>query len=284
MTLQLVAMPAVALVLFLLALAAGPGATAHARPRAVVSLNLCTDQLLLALADPEQIASVSYLARDPSISWLAGRARRFPANAGRGEAIVFSGADLVLAGGFGSHAKRDLLERQGLEVMALDAWRSLEEGRGQIRVLAQRLGHPDRGEGMVEEIDSALARAKGIAPPGRSILVIYRRGWVPGSDSFLSEILRHMGFVLHQERLALEQGGVVRLESVVARPPDYALVDAAAARTIDQGSAFLVHPALLDAIPPHRRLTVSGKLLLCGGPATAAAIDALVAEVKARVR
>jgi iron complex transport system substrate-binding protein len=279
---QLVKLTAAAAVLVLSFLGGLPLA-AQDRPRRIVSLNLCTDQLLLALADPEQIASLSFLAQDPSLSSMADQAARFPMNSGRGEAILFGGADLVLAAGFGAHTKRHLLERHGLEVLVLDPWRSLAEGRAQVRTLAQRIGHPERGERLVAEIDAALARAKGVAPAGRSILPIYRRAWVPGEDSLVNEILRHIGFTLHQDALGLGRGGVVRLESVVATPPDYALMDEVAGRNVDNGSALLVHPALLGAIPPERRLAVAGKLVICGGPATPAAIDALAAEVRRKV-
>lgn len=275
---------AAAAAVILALLAANLPAFAQESPRRVVSLNLCTDQFLIALADPGQIASVSFLAHDRSISFLAADARGFPTNAGRGEAILFSGADLVLAGGFGAYTKRELLERQGLEVLVLDTWRSLDHGREQIRAVARRLGHPDRGERLVAAIDAALARAEGIAPPGRSILTTYRRGWVPASDSLISEILRHMGFTLHQDRLGLREGGVARLESLVAMPPDYALMDEVVGRSIDNGSALLVHPALLEAIPVERRLAIPGMLTICDGPATPTTIDALAAEVRSKVR
>jgi iron complex transport system substrate-binding protein len=227
---------------------------------------------------------VSFLARDLSISFLFEEASRVPINQGRGEAILFGGADLVLAGGYGAHTKRDLLERQGLEVLALEGWRSLDEGRAQVRTVARRLGHPERGERLVAAIDAALARATNLVPPGRSILTTYRRAWVPATDSLISEILRHMGFTLHQDALGLRGGGVARLESLVARPPDYALMDEVGGRSIDNGSALLVHPALLDAIPAPRRLTMPSRLAICGGPATPAAIEALAAEVRAKVR
>jgi iron complex transport system substrate-binding protein len=93
-----------------------------------------------------------------------------------------------------------------------------------------------------------------------------------------------MGFTLHQDALGLRDGGVARLESLVATPPDYALMDEVGGRSIDNGSALLVHPALLDAIPAQRRLTLPSRLAICGGPATPAAIDALAAEVRAKVR
>jgi iron complex transport system substrate-binding protein len=259
-------------------------AGAQARPARVVSLNLCADQLLLRLAEREQIASLSPLSRDPTLSFLAVEAQAVPLNEGRGEAILFAGADLVLAGRFGSHTKRELLQRHGLEVLVLDPWRSLAQGREQIRTVAARLGHPERGESLIGEIDAALARTKDLVPQGRTLLTYHRRGWVPGPDSLTGEIARHIGFTLHQERLGLARGGLVRLETVVAAPPDYGLMDGADTRAVDNGSALLVHPALADALPPARRLTIADNLMLCGGPSTPAAIDALAAEVRAKVR
>lgn len=262
--------------------AAGPAAPP--RPQRVVSLNLCADQLLVALADRGQVLSLSPLARDPSVSSVVGRAASYPANPGRGEAILFTGADLVLTGRWGAQATRELLARQGFAVVPLDVWDSLDAGRAQIRDVARRLGHPERGERLVAEIDAALARAKAIVPPGRSVLPVQRRGWVQGTDSVLGEILRHMGFTLHQERLGLPAGGRASLEQLVTAPPDYAVLDEGAGEAVDSGSAFLAHPALARAIPRGSRLEVPGALLICGGPSTPAAIDALAALVRAKVR
>jgi iron complex transport system substrate-binding protein len=93
-----------------------------------------------------------------------------------------------------------------------------------------------------------------------------------------------MGFTLHQQRLGLGAGGMARLERLVVEPPDYAVMDEGVGEAVDNGSAFLVHPALSDAIPRERRLQVPGRLLICGGPSTPAAIDALAAEVRLKVR
>jgi iron complex transport system substrate-binding protein len=272
--------------LFGLAMSAGTPPYAHGetRPQRIVSLNLCTDQLLLALADRDQIASLSPLVHDRSISFLADEARAFPVNQGRGEEVLFSAADLVLAGRYDPNARLTLMEGQGLDVMVLDPWESLDEGRDQIRSLARRLGNPHRGEALIGEIDSAVARAEGIVPTGRSIMIYHRRGWVPSARSLTNEILSGMGFTLHQEKLGLSQGGVARLENIVETPPDYALMDDVLGASVDQGSALLGHPALGKAIPPERRLVVPGALLICGGPSTPAAIDALAEQVRAKVR
>lgn len=259
-------------------------AQAQQMPRRVVSLNLCTDQLLLSLADREQIASLTYLARDPSVSFLADRAAGLPLNEGQGEVILFGGADLVLTGTYGPQNRVSLLRGQGIEVLTLGPWTSLEDGRRQIRTVARRLGHPERGEALIAAIDAALARTKDTVPFKRSILTYYRRGWVPASDSLIGELLAHMGFTLHQRALGLDQGGMARLESIVTSPPDYMLVDEDAAHAVDNGTALFVHPALVAAVPAERRLVIPGRLMICGGPSTPAAIDALADEVRAKVR
>ena len=68
-------------------------------------------------------------------------------------------------------------------------------------------------------------------------------------------------------------------------PPDFMLVDEASSQAVvDGGTALFAHPALAEAVPLKRRLVVPGRLTICGGPSTPAAIDILRAEVAAKVR
>jgi iron complex transport system substrate-binding protein len=137
---------------------------------------------------------------------------------------------------------------------------------------------------LIARIDAALKHARGIVSGKRSILVYERGGWVATATSPLNEILSHMGFSLHQEALGLSAGGAARLETIVAAPPDFLLVDAASGQVRDNGTALFAHPAIASAVPPERRLAVPGRLTICGGPATAEAIEILRAEVVAKVR
>jgi iron complex transport system substrate-binding protein len=265
-----------------LLLAAAP-ALAGEPPQRIVSLNKCTDQLLLALVEPARIASVSPIGSD-ELSFFAETLKQLPANSGRGESVLLTDADLVLTGPFESHARRDMLRRQGFDVMVVGLWRSLAEGREQIRALARRLGAEPRGEALIGRIDAALERARGAAAAPRTVLVLQRRGYTPGDTSILDELLRHAGLVPHTGRLGVPHGGTVSLERLVADPPDYLLMAESDRGAIDQGSALLWHPALESTIPPGRRLYLPDRLTICGGPATPFAIDALAAEVRAKVK
>ena len=78
---------------FSLALAAQ---AAEARPMRVASLNLCTDELLLALADDSQIASVTHLSKQRAETPYWERGLRFPTNDGSLLSVVSLKPDLVL--------------------------------------------------------------------------------------------------------------------------------------------------------------------------------------------
>jgi iron complex transport system substrate-binding protein len=261
----------------------GSAALAASPPQRIVSLNKCTDQLLLALVERSRIASVSPRATD-ELSFMAEELKALPANSGRGESVLLTDADLVLAGPFESHTRQALLRRQGFDVLVIGLWRTLAEGRAQIRELSRRLGTEDRGEALIAEIDAALARSRDAAPAPRTVLVLQQRGYTPGDTGILDELIRHMGLVPYSERVGVAHGGLVSLERLVADPPDYLLMSNPDGVAVDEGSAFLRHPALAGAVPPDRRLHLPARLTICGGPATPVAIDTLAAEVRAKVR
>ena len=69
---------------------------AHAEtPQRIVSLNICTDELLLRLVEPSRVASVTWLSRDPSLSNIAALAAAVPVNHGSAEEVIPSAPDLV---------------------------------------------------------------------------------------------------------------------------------------------------------------------------------------------
>ena len=64
----------------------------------VASMSLCSDQLVLLLAEPDQIQSVHWVSQDEADSYLAAEARRYPANYGGAEQIASFKPEIVFAG------------------------------------------------------------------------------------------------------------------------------------------------------------------------------------------
>ena len=108
-------------------LAVLPAATRAAdAPQRIVSINLCADELLLALADPAQIVALSPYATDARLSFMADAAKAFRHDAGNAEIVVGMKPDLVLAGRFTKRATRDMLTRLGYRLELLDTARSID--------------------------------------------------------------------------------------------------------------------------------------------------------------
>src|SRR5215475_3641278 len=91
-----------------------PPASPSAKPHRIVSLNLCTDELVLRLADPANIASVTWLARTSgNVPDLVGKAH---INHGLAEEIVPLDPDLILAGIYTTRAAVAMLKRTDFPV------------------------------------------------------------------------------------------------------------------------------------------------------------------------
>jgi iron complex transport system substrate-binding protein len=108
----------------------GDAAPAAHLPR-LVSMNVCTDQLLLTLADPEQILGLSRFSRD---GWQskAGDLSRYPVLSGGAEDVLLIGPDIVVASAFDKRSTRELLKAKGLRLAELSVPRTLDEARQQI--------------------------------------------------------------------------------------------------------------------------------------------------------
>lgn len=76
-----------------------------------MSLTVCTDELLMDLAPPSRIASISYLSQEKAALKLWPEAARLPVNHNSAEEILTEKPDLVLTLVYASTDMRGLLEK-----------------------------------------------------------------------------------------------------------------------------------------------------------------------------
>jgi iron complex transport system substrate-binding protein len=257
----------------------GSAASAANLPR-LVSMNVCTDQLVLTLAEPEQILGLSRFARD---GWQskAGDLSRYPVLSGGAEDILLIRPDIVVVSAFDKRSTRELLKAKGLHLAELAVPRTLDEARQQIREAGDITGHPDRAAVEIARLDAALARARrAVSERHFRVLPLSRRGWVAGSDSFVGSLLAESGLRSAAGDLGFAFGGFASLEAIVNLRPDFIVVSQAGDTARDDGQAFLLHPALERFYPPEKRIVIPERMTECGGVLLADALDALTAEVK----
>ncbi|BBD98645.1 ABC transporter substrate-binding protein [Sphingobium amiense] len=258
-----------------LALGLLTGAAAPHRPRRIVSLNVCADQYLLALADPEQIAALSHNARDPELSAAADRARAFPMLHRGAEEVLAIQPDLLLGfpTGPGQVAGAPPGRWTTLGLASAESYGAILD---QIRQVARAIGHPARGEALIAQMNRDLAALPRVRRGG--VAAYYqRRGYLTGTGTLIDDMMRRVGLTNLAARLGKPALAQVGLEEMVAARPDWLIVESATDRVQDQGTEMLHHRALA-AIP---RISVPQAWTVCGGPAYVLAARRIVARVNA---
>jgi len=245
-----------------------------APPRHIVSLNLCADQFLVRLADPGQIAGLTRLSHMPNMSPIAGEAARFPSVRSSAEALLAAQPDLLLTGWPG---QADGAVRAGLRsrILVVPPANSYGDIVGQVRLMAQAVGHPERGEALIREMNAELATIPRTGK-GRVAADYQRRGYLSGAGTLMDDMMRRVGLRNLATELGLPPLANLPLEQLIAHRPAFLITGTAKPR--DLGSAMLDHPAIAG-IP---RLRLPGYFADCGGPSYPQAIRLLSDQLRQR--
>lgn len=248
--------------------------TGH-HPRRIVSLNLCADQYLLALADRSQIAGLTSNATSTDLSAAAAQTAGLHIMGKSAEEVLMIAPDLIV----GAPARRSgfmaALSGQNYRAIELKPAHNYADIVTQIRALAVAVDQVPRGEALIARMDRELARLP--RQSGSRVAAYYqRRGFLTGTGTLIDDLMARAGLVNLASKLGKPVLTRLSLEELIAAQPDYLIVDSNADHRTDQGSEMLHHP-VLDAIP---RLRIPQSWTVCGGPAYVLAARSLAQQLR----
>ncbi|MGN7932365.1 ABC transporter substrate-binding protein [Sphingopyxis sp. 22461] len=251
-----------------------PPAKAPAIPQRIVSINLCADQLVLALADRKQIAGLTKNATDREMSGEAAKARGIPLLSNSAEQILAIEPDLIIGMPASRSAALRALPKHTYPLLDLATANTLDEIYTSIRETAAAVGHPERGTALIAQMERELA---GLPKPGKGRVAAYyqRRGYMTGTGTLIDELMTRVGLVNLAGKLGKPPLSQLSLEEMVAAEPDFLIVESATDKVTDQGSEMLHHPALKD-IP---RISVPQAWTVCSSPAYSQAARSMAAQI-----
>jgi iron complex transport system substrate-binding protein len=270
-------LPAAAILSLAAAGGMAPAAAQDALPR-VMSLNVCTDQLVMALAEPQQIVSLSALSADPSLSYYAGTTGGIAKNVGLAEEVFVVRPDIVVTGTYSLHNTTELLRHLGIRVEEFDYAQTLDSIPAETRRMGAILGHAARGAAMAASFEAELAALRAEAPAARPSVVVYgQNGVVLGADTLADTVLEAAGF----RNLAAERGysgmAPYPLELLIRDRPDVVLLSPPYADAPALADQFVRHPAIEALQSIARSDVVPRGAWGCAGPFTIEAVRALAA-------
>jgi iron complex transport system substrate-binding protein len=189
---------------------------------------------------------------------MTDQARAYPRLAWQAESTIALGPDLVLIGDSDRPVTKHILLSQGLRLHEITLIADLDTARRQVAEVAAVLGHPERGDKLIADIEAARARLHAAPkPPFATALLVNRGGYTAGERSLAAALLMEAG-------LKPPPGAPpVTAATCRSKAPDAAPGRDRAeqpARESDQGSYNLSHPALVRALSAARRIVLPPRL------------------------
>ena len=242
----------------------------YAAPQKIVSLNLCTDQLLMLLADPNQIASLSKIVDDPNVSFFAEKSAGFKKNRGDAEEIFVNNPDLVVAGVYTEKATVQILQSLGVRVEIFPIEQNFDDIVKNIRKMGLLIGHSDRAKRMIDDFNFRLEElSSGITERPRAA-IYSANGYTTGTETLSGQILKTAGFRNITEEVGMSFGGTLPLETLIMLKPDL-VITGKAYPGHSRSEEILTHPVLR----PFKTITQTDAKWICGTPAVLDAVEEL---------
>ena len=240
------------------------GQVAAAPPQHIMSLKVCTDELLLDLVPASRIASVTFLSREKASLKVWPQAAQIPANHGTAEEILTTHPDLILTDPFIAPSLRPLLAKSGARVLEVPSAESFEQIRSLTRMVAHAVGEEARGEALIAGMDAEL-RSIAAHRPKKTLTVADwgGGGYVSGTGGLFDAMLTAAG-ARNVERGSF---GYYDVESLIAANPDALVYGDTYSGTTSLRADQDLHPALMKRYAGRR---VSYESLYgCGVPESA---------------
>lgn len=264
-----------AVLLASVALFFAPQPAVSAAPKRVVSINLCTDQLAMLIADQGQLLSVSILATDPRSSAMVEAAAAYPANHGLAEEIYLMQPDLVLAGRFSARASVEMLERLSIPVEIFDPAYSLDDVTDRLRQMGVVLGRQDHAEAMIADFKADLASYRTEVAARPRAALYYANGYTAGDKTLAGQILTTAGLANIAAEAGFDAAGFLPLEVLAMAQPDTVITS----RPYPGGSRseeIMRHPVIEELRRARPESSVTDSDWVCGTPFVLRAIKGMV--------
>ena len=255
-----------------------PSFASASKPQRIVSINLCTDQILMLLVEPKRIASVSALSLDPQSSYMVESASAHHTNHGKSEELLPLNPDLVLASGFAARPAVELMRRLGHRVELIPMATDIAGISKNIRLIASLVEEQEKGEQLIQRMETQIKNISKQFTGTRPKAIFYQpRGYTSGKDTLQDEAMRLAGWRNVASEMGVTGYSSIGLEDLLLAQPKQIFTSTYAPGTSSMAQRQLQHPAIRKLTHERPMVEIDYRLWICGGPMIADAIEVLAA-------
>ena len=218
--------------------------------KGIVSLDLCTDWMLLKYADPAQVRAYSPLLYKYHADWVP---LDLPVHDGSLEHILQLEPELLISGEYNAIILRKRLQQLGRKVEVLSLPTTLDSIREYQAEFLRLIG--------ASETSRAVAWDRAYPPRHQSLLLLGPNGIGTGTNTLEDDLLRKAGWVNY-----IDASGYVSLqmERIVADPPDAIYSSAPLSNSL--ANLFVRHSAIQALMPANETPHGENWRWQCPGP------------------
>lgn len=242
-----------------------------AKPQRIASLGLCTDQIVLLLADHARIVTVNHEANNPAVSYMAAAVGDIPLNQGNAEEIIPLKPDLVLSTNFASPDAVKMLQALGYRVELLPLPTTVAGIRDMLQLAGEWLGEQEKAQTLIRAMDNRIADAqqRNADKPIRRAIIYSPNGYTIGTGTLENDVLLQSGYQNLAADIGVQAFQQVSLETLISLQPERVLIDNYAYNQNSLAYSYVNHPVLKHLISDGNRLFVPSQLRDCAGPQVA---------------
>jgi len=227
-----------------------PAAVQPGSVKGIVSLDLCTDWMLLKFADPAQVRAYSPLLYKYHADWVP---LDLPVHDGSLEHILQLEPELLISGEYNAILLRKRLQQLGKRVEVLALPTTLVSIRAYQAEFLRLIG--------AREGSGAVGWDRVYPSRHQSLLLLGANGIGTGSNTLEDDLLRNAGWTNY-----IDADGYVSLqmERIVVNPPD--AISSSAPLSNSLANLFVRHPAIQTLMPANETPRDENWRWQCPGP------------------
>lgn len=250
-----------------------------AKPTRIVSTNLCSDELLLRLADRNNIAAVTKSSRLSYIFSVVDLAKGIKRTAGTLEEILILNPDIVITGSY-DRQKINILRKLGIKVHPVKTPKNFIELKEQIRLMAEVIDEQRRGEELIKDMDLRLNNLRNQTVPSVKAVFYRPGGLTAGPNSIINAMMDVAGVNNIALQIHNRSSRYLELENLMMRNPDLIIFSDYRVDVPTIRREILSHPAIKKGFPGLKTVYLPSNLMICSSPATIEAAEILSKYVK----
>lgn len=169
------------------------------RPQRIVSQTLATDEILLAICDPQRIVALSKEADNPEYSNVITEAKQVKERVGASaENILTMKPDLIFVASFSKAEFYELLKAAHAPYFRFSNFEKVDDIKSNIRIVGYAIGEDKKAEDLALKMERELEAIKTRNPKdGKPLRVMSYglSGYTAGANTLFDDILKLVGVV-----------------------------------------------------------------------------------------